>query len=160
MASVRTEPGWVTRDVIWVSHNSPPFWKLCKVWGKVYRRTGHHDIVSMSLPEGLHSRHKNGGLVHLFLWGTSSSPHRPLKTHYTGRVLFPVMLEEQTTGAKLFCMYQLGIFHPLRQNFHTIKWNGPLDKPRYFKGWIASIQWFNSYSVDNCFIKCIALFTG
>ena len=31
---------------------------------------------------------------------------------------------------------------------------------RYFKGWIASIQWFNSYSVDNCFIKCIALFTG
>ena len=31
---------------------------------------------------------------------------------------------------------------------------------RYFKGWIASIQWFNSYSVDNCLIKCIALFTG
>ena len=89
MASVRTEPGWVTRDVIWVSHNSPPFWKLCKVWGKVYRCTGHHDIVSMALLEGLHSRHKNGGSVHLFLWGTSTSPHRPLKTHYTGRVLFP-----------------------------------------------------------------------
>ena len=124
MASIRTEPGWVTRDVIWVSHNSPPFWKLCKVWGKVYRRTGHHDIVSMALPEGLHSRHKNGGLVHLFLrdlqltpQATEDSLHRE---GFVPRLCWRNKLQQQSSFA---CISWVNISSSEAEfSYHKMKW--------------------------------------